>query len=980
MVGFLSVLIPILAILIGVGWAFLVGVRRARVRAIVILSCFLVAVIAGIICTNISYERFAPLLDLLRDYEAMGDIVAFIENSQPLQEAAVSTVGAIFAPMVFFLTFFTLSFLSFVVMWIVFLIMKIAGMKRGERSTVESLIYGIVPMLFTIFVFITPVAAYLDIVPGVLDMVETVTESEDEFAADSNTTAALEMIDTNVEKLNKAPMTVVYRALGGKLTCRWLTSIEVGTEKSDLATEVNGITSFAGGILELTDGDIKSYGESEAEAIKGLAASLDQSLLIPTLAGEFIYGATDAWLVQNDDFMGMEKPKFEDSTTKMFEESFDHILEAFHKDARQVNALRNDFNTLANIISILARDGVFAGMNGENTDALVNTLSSGTTVNDLVIEIGKNESFKILITDITNIGMRAIGSSLKIPENADEIYAQFTDDIATALNDVKNSGMTEEEQKAQIVTAIRDAFAESGNELQLGDEVLGLYADTLLADFAEYDQITATDVEEFFRVFAEVNDQDSPLDQSAKENPLTIPLGTATDPLRENKKEYTSPAYAGKTTEQLKKGSGAGMLATVLNKIVEESEKGQSDEEFKTNVQDFLKVTYENYAFETGKDASKADLFAVVALEKTSVSKDNIGKTAVMQSAAELKVVTVKVTMEDLLVDAKAAAERLNSDEAVQNEAQAIQGIFGSAADIMDKISSNDAENADGMELLTSVATSLGNVLDNLSATNSVGEEKTNVLLVAVFQSETVRDSANLDLKTATELAKAATEKDEYGNKNSFTETMQGISTGANIANKLSKDSENLTEDDIREMLENMTPQTANMLKVYMSEERIMSFGVPEKNAPVSTELIQNLLAEMGNKQKYSDYDSETKGILKLFNLATAASKNETDTQQVFNRGNVKGKLDATAEDTVNSIFSSDMVCNAITATLYKEQGLVFNPFGLNISEGNEDYKDCKNAVEKYYQSYNGEKTDELRYRVDAVAALFGVEGIEYAD
>ncbi len=979
MVGFLSLLIPAIAMLLAIGWGFAVGVRRVRIRFIIVAVCFVLSLIAALLCTNVSYADLAPVMESLRTSEMGGELIALLEGSETLQQALISSAGALIAPMVFLVTFVGLCVVTWILMWIVFLILKLVGIGRGKKSPVQIAVFSAVQVMLTVFVFATAIVSYIDVVPDVMDIVKTVNEKPDDPANSADLNEIYRLVDDNVEKINKAPLTVMYRFLGGNATCKALTTVRVDEEKSTLAGEINGISKLISGLMKLTKTDIKNYSEKESAAIDEIVDAMDGTVLLPAITGEVIYGATDAWIDEGGDgeFLGVKKPEFKDATTKMFAEAFDHILEAFHKDARNKDALCKDFQTLSGIVTILTRDGVFTSMNDSSTDGLVNALSSGTTIQDLVVELGKNDSFKILIADITNIGMRAIGSSLKIPENAEEIYAQFTDDIAASINEVKASEKTLEEQKTMVAESIRTAFAESGNELDLDDEILNLYAETLLEDFEDYETVTATDVEEFFRVFAEVNEAENPIEQSASENSVTTVLG-AVSKKNDGKKEYKNPAYAGKTTEELKKGSAAGMLANVLNQIAAESEKEQTDEDFLTAVGTILKTNYENYAAKTGKDAAKADSFASKELSKGSVSKDGIDKTASMKSAEDLKAVTVLITMEDLLADAAEASKNLSSAEAVQNEAAAIQGIFGSAANILDKIS--ESWSGKGMEFLNSVAESLGSVLDSMSATSSVGEEKTNSLLVAVFQSETVRESANLDIKTATELANTATEKDENGNKNSFKDTMNGLSSGANIASKMADENEELTEDDIRELLENMTPQTAKMLKIYMNEERVKSFGVPESKKEISTELIQNLLTEMGEKHKYPDYESETKGILNIFNLATAASKNESGADQMFNRDGVKGKLNATAEETVNSIFISDMVCNAVVNTLYQDGELHVNPFGLNVNEGDDDFVDCKNAIEDYYTSYEGEKNDAFKLRVRAIAALLAVDQIDFID
>ncbi|MBE6633560.1 MAG: hypothetical protein E7620_04350 [Ruminococcaceae bacterium] len=990
MPSFLSLLIPAILMLVAVAWGLAIGLGRTRARFICVAACFVVALVASLVMKDVTFADVKIAIDFLvaqnpAAAESLKDIMAFVESSQPLQEALLSCAGAVVAPLVFFTIFVTLSLVTWIVGAVLFVVtLFIPKGKRAHRGFVRVLIYAVAQVLLTVFVIMTPVVAYLDCVPDVVKAADQIGMIESE--PDNANNLGQDQILDFVEEVETLPLVVTYRFLGGDAMCNSLTSIKIGEEKTTLSVELGSITRFVANVMKLTENEMENFGEAETQAIESLSQCFGESVLLPSVAGELIYGVTDAWLSEdgNTAFLGMEKPAFDESTTAMFADAFRHILEAFHTDARNVTALCADFDTLADIVGILVRDGVFAGMGEDSTTSLVNTLSSGNTVKDLITALGSNSSFKILISDVTNIGMRAIGSSLKIPENAEAIYQQFTDDIAAAMNTLMSSEKTEEEKKAELTAAIKEAFAESGNELALEDDVIGLYAETLLEDFANYENITADDVSEFFQVFAEVNgtELDLPGNEQASSGSTTLlgSFGLKNDKDKNNNgNKYKSPAYAGKTTEQLKNESAAGLLATVLKEVVTAAIVNADNEEaFQESVKNILTENYKNYAEATGKDASKAESFATsVVIKMDSITEETINTTAVMQSPAALKEVTTKVTIEDLLVDAEESAGKLDSAAAVEKEAEAIKQIFNSAGEIVTKLE----EGIDGIDGIGEIAGSLGTVLDGLSGTASFGEEKTDNLLFAVLQSETVRESANIDHKTATELAKAATEKNPDGSKGSFTETMNSLATGANIANKLTQEDAEITEDDIREMLENMTPQTANMLKAYMTVERMRTFGVPEDNVELSTELIQNMLTEMGDKQKYSSsYDAQTKAILKIFNMVSATSKQGNNgSDHLFNRSNNVGLLNATAEEVVSTILDSDMVCNAVMKTLKSHDELKVNPFGLNIDEGSDDYVDCKNAVEKYYKNHT-EKGDELKERLDAIAALLGVTGLNYED
>ena len=153
-----------------------------------------------------------------------------------------------------------------------------------------------------------------------------------------------------------------------------------------------------------------------------------------------------------------------------------------------------------------------------------------------------------------------------------------------------------------------------------------------------------------------------------------------------------------------------------------------------------------------------------------------------------------------------------------------------------------------------------------------------------------------------------------------------------------------------------------------MTEKRVAGFGVPESKVAVSTKMINNLLTEMGNKEKYSnDYEGEIDGITTLFDLLNAATAKDKTEKVIFNHGDEIGRLNTNAYDFTAAILRSDMVCNALEKSLNKGGTLTRDPFGLDLDENGKDYGAIKDALNKHY----GETSDS---RVNIIAALFGVE------
>lgn len=940
--------VPLLILGIMIGWGFVIGKRNVIIRSIGILVSFVAALISVFFVKGVGYSSVEPMLETLLSNTEIGEsITDFLGSAQSIGDTLMSVCTAFVAPIVFFMVFIAFSVITWIIGWIVSLIMMCVSPAGGKKRSPAVIIPCVIAQaLLTLFVILTPISAYGSSVTAILYRADQL--EGDSPLAESE---AFEVIEV-IEDANDSVAVSAYRTLGGKAFCNMLTSFKINGEKSNLMYEADAIGRIAADVLYLSGNKLVDYGSDEAEAIKDIGEGLSDSVILPTLFGEFIYSATDKWL-DGESFFGMSAPDLEGMGAEIFDEAFEHLIEVFHRDARDRDALCKHFETLANTVAILAEDGVFSAM-GMEGNALIDKLSSGETVRKLIDTFGSNDGFKVLIGDVTNIGMRAIGSALSIPENAEEVYSDFTGSIAEKLTYVNNSEMSEDEKCDELASVIKESFTNSGVTAELDDEVVKLYAKMILEDFGSAGEVTSEDIAEFFRAYSEVS-------RALDPNGAKLEADAGAIKLLSGGSDYTNDAYAGKSAEELQSTSGAGILAVIMNEILAAEESGNcTDEDIRRIIEDALV----EFARTAGKDEELAREFAQsISIEATKITQELIAATENMRSAETMAETSELVTIADLLVDPEGLAAALDSKEAVEKEAEAIGKVFSSVAEISGLIGEGNGEEGKG---LSDVAEGLGNILDGLSETSSVGADNTSKLMTAVMQSETVRNAADLDMATATELAKAATES-ENGKVN-YTETMVGIAAGAGVAEKLADENAELTREDIRELLDSMNPQTAKVLKTYMNEKRVAGFGVPAEKVPTSTEMINNLLDEMGDKDKYADtYESEIDGISTLFDLLNAATAKNAEGKPIFNHGDEVGRLNSDAYSFMSTILGSDMVCNALDKSLNKDGGVVNDPFGLNLDENGRDYIAASEALDKLY----GETADD---RVNLIAALFGIE------
>ncbi len=956
-----------LAMLFSVLFAVLRGMTKARIRLIILAGCLLVSflVVWGFksAATGV-YPQLESAIQQVLTTEQAKEFYQLISGSEPLQETLIGLSAALVAPLLFFVVFLALRIVSWIVYFIVMLILN-SKIKEKEKTKKargwRALGLGVLQGLLIFFVLMTPIYAYLSFAMPVAQVALTQEEEAPNtvnndglvnapavpkvlsvtknnvlaaFGGNVDAQAIQKLLDDTQNNFFFA----AYGKLGGNLTCNFLTGFTSGGEKTTLVKEAKAIGALAAEAMKLKDvKGVESLDEEKAAVIGNLVSGIGDSKLLQTVVGEVIYAVTDAW--KNDQtVMGLEKPKLDPAV----EPIFNAILDDFHKDARTPGQISADIKTLGEMITVMAKSDLLKEIAGENPDAdkLIETLAQGDVIKGLITALGKNSTLKNLIPEVANVGMRALGASvLNLPENAEEIFERYIQDITDAINEVLAANATYEEKVDMLAAKMLKAVDDSGLTIELDEAVAKLYSDALLSDIrdAGMTQITTDDVKDFFRIAAEQ------YEENQQESTAPLAARTGAD------EKYRGSLYGNKTNSEIA-GSAVVKLVVITKEIAKASEEAADEEAFQ---QKMAQIT-EQYE---------------ISVSLTELSKDSFTQTSlkVVSSIKEgSSFPTVLVTVESLLIDTQKVSDNIN-ENTIEAEAEKIGKIFNTAMKVKDAF----ANSSSGFDLnqLQEIATDLGEILDSIESTETF-DGKTAVVVTAIFQKDEVTESMDIDIRTATELAQVATEQIN-GVDPDYSATIASVSTGALLAQKLSDPEGKITEDDVEALLRTITPQTANMLKVYMTDERINNFGIPNQTTNAAARILRALFEEMADKEKYPDYSGETAAMLKMFEVARA-SGNNSGTNRIFNLGDEKGHLNLTAAETVELVMASNMVRNAFVAAIYVDGEIdpaMINPYGLNIPTGESDYQECEAAIEAYYGAHPESKTF-----LKAIAAFFGVE------
>ncbi len=545
MIGLIAMLLPVVMLALLLLWGLFIGLKRTRIRFICVALSFVASLCAALWVKNV---ESGVVMNFLSSKAADNEMLATILGEEGLCDALLHCGSAIAAPWVFLGLFVALCFVTGIICNILFFVFRLGKKNSSDVDEVDLyesgyidlfggyglygeislfhdfgeqvfrsggflriLLYAAAQVLLTLFVILTPVVSTIDCIPAVMDSADEVGMIKAESSEDG--AIKTDKLWEIAGELNKTPLVKAYRLLGGDALCNSMESFKVGGDEYHLHNELGVITDFISNIMKLNGRKIYEYTDAEIEILRAIDSDMHNSVFLPTVAGDLIYLVTDGWLDETGSraVFGMAKPTFDDKdTTSMVAEPFEHILEAFHNDAHDLDKLRADFDTLEHTMEILIHSGVIGSMNEEQTNSMVELLSKGDTIDLLLAEFDLNPSFAPLKDDITKIGMRAMGSTLKIPAGAteNENYEQFTGDLAAKMNDMNAQGMTPEEQKTQLTTTIRETYADQmGEDLELSDEVVGLYADVLIEEFQGKEGVTAEDMQKFFDSYSGVQSE-----------------------------------------------------------------------------------------------------------------------------------------------------------------------------------------------------------------------------------------------------------------------------------------------------------------------------------------------------------------------------------------------------------------------------------------------------------------------------------------
>ena len=203
-----------------------------------------------------------------------------------------------------------------------------------------------------------------------------------------------------------------------------------------------------------------------------------------------------------------------------------------------------------------------------------------------------------------------------------------------------------------------------------------------------------------------------------------------------------------------------------------------------------------------------------------------------------------------------------------------------------------------------------GPALDSFTMTETIGAGKTGLVLTAVLQSKTVHDQLGMSVIDATNTANSIVEN---SGKKDYASIMTSL-TGIIDVLEAASDKGTSTKEAVDKMLDNLTPEAANVMQTMATPNVVKNYGVPENNA----EPVANMISDtFGNLQDVpaEEYDKEAAAVADMMNVMMAVGSGGSN--GTF--GGEESDTQLSADEYVSNVMDSKAMSKTLVDTVYGE-------------------------------------------------------------
>ncbi len=444
----------------------------------IILSIVISAIVTSLIC-NPGSGLISWLMDLIKGLIGQAQFEELLTIAE-LGETVTYYIAMVAAPFVFFALYSVISIILSIVVGIVIKLIPPYIKKKGLLYRLGGVGVGMVCGILVSAILLIPVV-------GVLNIAINVERSGVLDAEDGSESILSEYL----EGADEDKIYAVYSSTAGK-AFDYLASADYDGEKIYLKEEVEVIIVVLDNIGVMS-GEIADFGDEEISALNSVVDNLNKSALIKTTLAGFLSAMASKWIV-GEPFLGIEAIDAGELLNPLINSIFD-VLSTSTKAT-----ITEDMRTLVGMLGVMAEYELLK--NVEDFEKMLEILSAEPETEDdesaieaLINVANANPRMTKLSDEITMLSIRALASTLGIPESDDALYNDLMDEIASVLNNSRG----EADRKTYVEENVLKALDTYGVNVS-GDAAVNI-ADTLLADFENVENVNGTAVKEFFMMY-----------------------------------------------------------------------------------------------------------------------------------------------------------------------------------------------------------------------------------------------------------------------------------------------------------------------------------------------------------------------------------------------------------------------------------------------------------------------------------------------
>ncbi len=297
-------------------------------------------------------------------------------------------------------------------------------------------------------------------------------------------------------------------------------------------------------------------------------------------------------------------------------------------------------------------------------------------------------------------------------------------------------------------------------------------------------------------------------------------------------------------------------------------------------------------------------------------------------------------------------------------EAKALAHAFAVIYDIMGDL---DGEEFD----VKTVLGSMGPALDSFSATQTIGKERTAYILKALLQSELVHDKIGFSVLEATDSANSLI-------KNSETKQYEGmlnsLSRAVDVVEAASDSNRNTTEA-VEAMLDDLTPESAEVIQTMATPNVMKNYGVSDKSSVPVSDMVSDTFGNLSSAKEAGmseeEYAKESAAVSDMMNVMMSAGSSQSSS--VFGEG---GMMNKTAGEYIDTIMDSSVMSKTIVDTVYAEgESAINDPLKSERAISDSDKSEFITAANAKWSGMSAEEqNDESKRELVAMAAVLNIK------